>query len=763
MIANKIAGMMPTLPMHALKALKKSSDLRGRNATGRSDGRDLFVTQRGGTGALADWTGSSEQLRRIQVEHTAWFAVHVMSAMGLAGLDRTYGPLSEEVDRILRASEDSPPSPNIVIDFALMRKIREANTSALQLEVDSASPRVADVGAQVLVATTEVLRSFLTSKKMPATPAFEVILGVTDPDDQLRALGKRIGETDRIVTASLATYLALTLCDPYAYGMSPTRSVHAFLASTIQRAKLRSEGKPDESDWELTDLDQQIMLAPEILNAGDDDVDSKTLSAALAAIEAMPAFKTYMACALHHRSTHAHRTNRDFHGMYTILKATYIVNVSVTWLQKVLMSQMELEETAVQDEPAARTPQYVKLTQDARHELGLHVNALEKIQERYFDDGLRDLSGAYFAIAVIADKIRSLSRTAVFSGTLLGFESVLIADRTRGTSPTSKHDSAIASGDPAQLTAAVASGVKLLYPAQLALPGERIKDAPPVSQRLAAEIVSGSSEKEILILATRLRQYAQLLLALASVSEQASAQPAQSECGAGCTEQRMYKLATPLLILGRTYAFLQKLFNATGAGAPKKIPVIVTMIRNAGWSEEDKVTKMRYTTTFARQFEAFTMAMGHGLLYCHEATSDSTRGLQFGMAMQKLRDANLTLMAMLQRRVLDTTTDCHPFRHGALTQLTLPAAAVARMLPSDRVLPLDWATAQKLHLDRDSTLRALIGNTTFTRLREEDSATLGLLRLLSKQQEGTTAAATGLTGASARLAHMKALAFSGRR
>ena len=218
----------------------------------------------------------------------------------------------------------------------------------------------------------------------------------------------------------------------------------------------------------------------------------------------------------------------------------------------------------------------------------------------------------------------------------------------------------------------------------------------------------------------------------------------------------MYKLATPLMILGRTYAFLHKLFAATGTGAPKKIPVIVTMIREAGWATADKVTNMRYTTGFAKQFEAFTMAMGYGLLYCHESSADSTRGLQFGMQMQKLRDANLTLMAMLQRRVLDTTTECHPFRHGALTQLTLPASVVARMLPSDRVLPLDWSTTHKLHLDRDSTLRALIGNATFTRLREEDTATLGLLRLLGKQQEEPT-------GVAARLAHMKALAFSGRR
>ena len=749
MIANRVAGMMP--------ALKRSSDLRGRNVS-RSGGRDLFVTQRGGTGALADWTGSSEQLRRVQVEHTAWFAVHVMSAMGLAGLDRSYGTISEEVDRILRASEDSPPSPNIVIDFALMRKIREASTSALQLEVDSASPRVAAVGLEVLGATTEVLGSFLTSKKLPATPAFEVILGVTDPDDMLRALGKRIGETDRIVTASLATYLALTLCDPYASGMSATRSVHSFLASTIQRAKLRSEGRTDESDWELSDVDQQIMLAPEILSAGDDDVDTTTLGAALNAIRAMPAFATYMACAKKHRATHAHRTNPDFHGMYTILKATYIVNVAVTWLQKVLMAQMELEETATHEEPTARSRPHVDLTPEVRHRLEYEIHKLGLVEKTHLADNRRDLAGAYKAIAESADTIRELSRTTVVSTGLLAFETVLVPSKTYASSANS--DAAIEAPNPAALLEAVAKGVRLYYPAQLTLPGEKIRaNTDAVSMRVASEIASGTDEGEIRALAKRVAQYAQILVKLGSVAEQAAAQPPTSECGAGCTEQRMYKLATPLMILGRTYAFLHKLFAATGTGAPKKIPVIVTMIRKAGWATADKVTNMRYTTGFAKQFQAFTMAMGQGLLYCHETTADSTRGLQFGMEMQKLRDANLTLMAMLQRRVLDTTTECHPFRHGALTQLTLPASVVARMLPSDRVLPLDWATTHKLHLDRDSTLRALIGNATFTRLREEDTATLGLLRLLGKQQEEPT----GLTGPAARLAHMKALAFSGRR
>ena len=755
MAANRIAGMMPMLP-----ALKRSSDLTGRDPTGRSGGRDFFVTQRGGTGALADWTGSSEQLRRIQVDHTAWFAVHVMSAMGLAGLDRSYGTISEEVDRILRASEDSPPSPNIVIDFALMRKIREASTSALQLEVDSASPRVAAVGLEVLGATTEVLRSFLTSKKFPATPAFEVILGVTDPDDMLRALGKRIGETDRIVTASLATYLALTLCDPYAYGMSATRSVHSFLASTIQRAKLRSEGKTDESEWELSDVDNQIMLAPEIMSAGDDDVDPTTLGAALNAIQVMPAFKTYMACVKRHRATHAHRTNPDFHGMYTILKATYVVNVAVTWMQKVLMAQMELEEAAVQEEQTARAKPHVTLTPEARHRLEYEIHKLGQIEQTHFADNRRDLAGAYRAIARSADTIRSLSLTTVVSTHLLAFSTTLVPSRTFAASANNSNDAAIEAQSPTALLAAVAGGIKLYYPAALALPGENIRsDTEPVGPRLASEIASGSSETEMRVLVKRLTQYAQILVKLSGVAEEAAAQPPTSECGAGCTEQRMYKLATPLMILGRTYAFLHKLFAATGTGAPKKIPVIVTMIREAGWAKADKVTNMRYTTGFAKQFEAFTMAMGYGLLYCHESSADSTRGLQFGMQMQKLRDANLTLMAMLQRRVLDTTTECHPFRHGALTQLTLPASAVARMLPSDRVLPLDWSTTHKLHLDRDSTLRALIGNATFTRLREEDTATLGLLRLLGRQQEEPT----GMTGAAARVAHMKALAFSGRR
>ena len=748
MIANRVAGMLP--------ALKRSSDLRGHNVDG-AGGRDLFVTQRGGTGALADWTGSSEQLRRMQVHYTAWFAVHVMSSMNLAGLDRTYGTLGEEVDRILRASEESPPSTNIVIDFALMRKIREASTSALQLEVDSAAPRISTICPEVLGATTEVLRSFLTSKKLPATPAFEVILGVTDPDDRLRALGRRIGDSDRIVTASLATYLALTLCDPYAYGMSPTRSMHAFLASTIARAKMRSEGTADEAEWELTELDHQIMLAPEILSAGDDDADPQTLQAALAAIKGMPAFKAFMACALRHRATKAHETNPKFHGMYTILKATYIVHVAVTWLQKVLMAQMKLEETGEEQPEEARAAPHVVLTPDAAHLLEYQIHELERIDDRHLQRG--DLSGAYIALAKSADAIRRQSLTSVITPSL-HFSDVVVPKRNKTDYEAKGNDAPIdeaENGRPENLIALVAAGkFTLAYPATLALPGEGIRSGSAgVTPRLASEIVAGSSADEMRVLVKRLVQYAKTLRALAADAQ--TAPPPVSECGAGCTEQRMYKLATPLMILGRTFAFMHKLYAATGTNAPNaKIPVIVTMIRKAGWSSTDKVANMRYTASFAKQFAAFTMTMGHGLLYCHETTADSTRGLQFGMAMQKLRDANLTLMAMVQRRVLDSTEECHPFRHGALTQLTLPAATVARMLPSDRVLPLDWDTASKLQLDRDSTLRALLGNGTFSRLREEDTATLGLLRVLSKNAE--------LAGAQNEvIKRMKALAFSGRK
>ena len=198
----------------------------------------------------ADWSSTDSELRQMQVQYAAWFAVHMMSSMSLAGLDRTYGTIGEEVDRILRASEESPPSTNIVIDFALMRKIREASTSALQLEVDSAAPRISTICPEVLGATTEVLRAFLTSKKVPATPAFEVVLGVTDPDDRLRALGRRIGESDRIVTASLATYLALTLCDPYAYGVSGTRAVFTFVAFLILRCRLRKDKRGKDAVME---------------------------------------------------------------------------------------------------------------------------------------------------------------------------------------------------------------------------------------------------------------------------------------------------------------------------------------------------------------------------------------------------------------------------------------------------------------------------------------------------------------------------------
>lgn len=781
-IPNAVASMIPgSKQMNS--AMKRRDDLRGVSSGAPGAGTDLFITQRGGTGALADWTGSSEAHRRIQVEYASWFAVHVMSSMTLAGLDRSYGSLNEETDRVLRASAMGPqPSANVVVDFALMRKLREVSTSSLQLEVDNPARRVAGISAEVLRATTDVLRSFLLSKKSTATPAFEAILGVTDPDDRLRKLGRRVNESDRIVTASLQTFLALTLCDPYAYGMSPSRAIHAFLASTLARAKIRNENSVDESVWPLTELDHQIMLAPEITNVGDEDFDESTMKSALAAIQRMHAFKAYMKCAMRHRATAAHRTNPKFHAMYTILKATYIVHVSVSWLQQVLMAQMALEETqqAPRDE---RAKPHAFFTAEATHLLENQLHELETIRAKLKPGGRRALStadkaGAYVALVRCAWAIRTQSRTVALSDgaafdvvvqakakptvkTVNGPDAIAsaYADYNAVTPQSTDDEKARALGGVLAFAQEVAgSKVAMQYAATLQLPTERIRQSSgSVSMQHATEVVEDSSDAatELDRLAEVLQAYVRLLFVLSYAGEQTDP-PDGAPCPTegGCAEQRMYKLASPLLILSRTYAFLHRLFAATGAHATAKVPEIVTMIREAGWGGKDRVSNMRYTESFAKQFEAFTMTMGHGILYCHNTMDDSTRGLLFGTAMQKLRDSNLTLMAMVQRRVLETTPDCHPFRHGNLTQLTLQASVVAQMLPSDRILPLDWTTAQKLKMDHDAALRALMGSSTFTRLQEEDAATVGLLKMLTKSTAPQF---------STVLKHMKSLSFSGRR
>ena len=776
-IPNAVASMISG-GKQMNSAMKRRDDLRGVSSGAPGAGTDLFITQRGGTGALADWTGSSEAHRRTQVEYASWFAVHVMSSMTLAGLDRSYGSLHEETDRVLRASSMGPqPSANVVVDFALMRKLREVSTSSLQLEVDNPARRVAGISAEVLHATTDVLRSFLLSKKSTATPAFEAILGVTDPDDRLRKLGRRVNESDRIVTASLQTFLALTLCDPYAYGMSPSRAIHAFLASTLARAKIRNENSVDESVWPLTELDHQIMLAPEITNVGDEEFDESTMKSALAAIQRMHAFKAYMKCAMRHRATAAHRTNPKFHAMYTILKATYIVHVSVSWLQRVLMAQMELEEK--QDAPGAEGPKpHAFLTAEATHVLENQLDELGKIRAKFQRGSLStaDKAGAYIALVRCAWAIRTQSRTVALSDGA-AFDFVV--------KPTTKHISATRYG-PDDIAKAYTeynevtpqsaddekasalrsvrsfadavgqSNVGMQYAATLQLPSERIRQSSgSISMSHATEVVEDSNENELEQLAKVLEAYVRLLFVLSysgEQTEQRDGRPCPAE--GGCAEQRMYKLASPLLILSRTYAFLHRLFAATGAHATAKVPEIVTMIREAGWGGKDRVSNMRYTESFAKQFDAFTMTMGHGILYCHNTMDDTTRGLLFGTAMQKLRDSNLTLMAMVQRRVLETTPDCHPFRHGNLTQLTLQASVVAQMLPSDRILPLDWTTAQKLKMDHDAALRALMGSSTFTRLQEEDGATVGLLKMLTKSTAPQF---------SSVLKHMKSVAFSGRR
>jgi hypothetical protein len=538
----------------------------------------------------------------------------------------------------------------------------------------------------------------------------------------------------------------------------------------------------DESEWPLTELDHQIMLAPEITNVGDEDFDESTMKSALAAIQRMHAFKAYMKCAMRHRATAAHRTNPKFHAMYTILKATYIVHVSVSWLQRVLMAQMALEET--QEAPGAeRAKPHAFLTTEATHELEHQLHELGTIRAKLKSGGSRrplstaDKAGAYIALVRCASAIRTQSRTVVLSDGA-SFDVVVQAkakpqpsvyspdaiaraynEYNEVTPQSSDEDKAKALGGVIFYAEAVASSkVAMQYAATLQLPGERIRqNSGSVSMQHATEVVEDSSDAqaELAELAEVLEAYVRLLFVLSYAGEQTETRDGKP-CPAegGCAEQRMYQLASPLHILSRTYAFLHRLFAATGAHATAKVPEIVTMIREAGWGGKDRVSNMRYTESFAKQFDAFTMTMGHGILYCHNTMADSTRGLLFGTAMQKLRDSNLTLMAMVQRRVLETTPDCHPFRHGNLTQLTLQASVVAQMLPSDRILPLDWTTAQKLKMDHDAALRALMGSSTFTRLQEEDAATVGLLKMLT---------ASTAPQFSKVLTHMKSLSFSGRR
>ncbi len=746
-------------------AFKRRGDHSGIAGAG---GRDLFLTQRGGTTALADWSSTSEELRRMQVSYAASFAVHMMSSMSLAGLDRSYGTLSEETDRVLRASEHEPESPNIVIDFALLHKIREADTSTLQLETDSPSQRLAAVGAAVLQTNSDVLRSFLASKKHAPTSAFEAVLGVTDPDERLRRIGTRIGDADRIVTASLQTYLALTLCDPYAYGMSSARAVHAFLASMLVRARLRNDGEVDESEWPLTELDRQIMLAPEIANIADDESgDPATLHAARAAIHRMPAFQGFMRCTLQHRAGAAHKTNPNFHAMYTILKATYIVHFAASWMQGVLMEQLERESTETEQEVAPSAP-VLMLAPDSARVLEGRVEELRRAVATTLDTESAK-ANAYRTIVRCAHIVRRESERGVIDGRY-SFSNMLapvpkpaehdknVRDSHKSLYPQYQVNKAIEANASWWLVRNNAP-VAWQYRDSLALPNAPQRhNTETMSMKLALDVTDGVSGDEIVQLAEAVRFYAQALLlehrAIAS-GKDAQQMDDDDHCGpGGCVRYRMYKLRAPLLMLSRTYALLHRLYVSTGPMAAPKVPVIVTMIREAGWGSKDAVSNMRYTEAFAKQFSAFTLAMAHGTLYCHDSAADAGRTSNFGTYLQQLRDSNLTLMAMVQRRVLDTTPDCHPFRHGAATQLTLPVAVVAELLPSDRILPLDWTTAGILKAggSEDASLRALLGDETFTKLRQEDSATIGLIQTIARG-----------SGMDKMRAAMQAVAFSNLR
>jgi hypothetical protein len=591
--------------------------------------------------------------------------------------------------------------------------------------------RLNAVSAAVMQTNIDVLRSFLVSKKHAPTPAFEAVLGVTDPDERLRRIGTRMGKYDRIVTASLQTYLALTLCDPYAYGISPSRSVHAFLASMLVRAKLRNDGAVDEAEWPISELDRQIMLAPEVASAGDESADEATVASARAAMVKMPAFKTYMKCAMQHRAGEAHKTNPHFHAMYTILKATYIVHFAVGWLQRVLLEQLESESGDAQPAPASAKPMLM-LPADSARVLEARIEELRRVVEACTAD-MSDAAraNAYRTVVRCAGIVRRESERAVVDNKL-AFDA-----RVRAVDKPPKHDNSALRALEEQyekyqnnepLTEPVLASWS--YDKGLELPrGRQRHNAEAMSMRLAAEITEAATSDQLAQLATAVRAYAMDLVVRGRLADVPEVQPTPSN-----VRLRMYKLRAPLLFLSRAYALLHRVHASTGAEASPKVPVIVTMIREAGWGQRDTATNMRYTEAFAKQFRAFTHTMAHGVLFCHDAMGDVTRGASFGAHMQQLRSKNLTLMAMVQRRLLETTPACHPFRHGADTQLTLPVAVVAEMLPSDRILPLDWHTAGILKQapGEEGAIRAVLGDETFTRLKQEDAATVNLIAKISK-------------------------------
>jgi hypothetical protein len=700
-----------------------------------------------GLGMFALMDAGDSELHLASVRQ---FASYMICSMYLAGLDRSYGGLHAEISRIMTATQAT--SRNTVVDFALVRKMLATPMSSIAAHELSRTDRGVDelgLASEVAYINDLVLSKFLFGKERDLRDGrdgdgdgddhmFEVRVGATDPDARAHEFA---GAKLSTATPSVHAYLTLTLLDPYAYGISERRAVLVFLVSVIQRAILRNT-QPELAERELAsghrrhtrELDAEIDASPELAILTPDsliDGDEGEGARIRAAIMKMPTFTKFIRCLRDHSSDVAHTSNPSFHALYTLLKGTYLVHFASYYLSMAINTTMREEADAPQA-PARRAAAHDR---DRKCTLSRPILSSLEASARALAKGIDDINGNQGVsgpwrkielVRLIVKANRFACRVQdrcsykfdgrkmrlshlVVNGTLPtidygvheGLDGLLAWCLDDSTPAEDLADLLVRNDDEAQQTE---------FP--LYTRSSEIFEREPSAEAIR-DLADATDEAELIRVAT-FHVVFMMYLVRRSTEDFADPGTEGEEPDAKLRRTRFFRFRTLMLFLSRLYGFFYQSYTSL-VQPEKKQPVIVTMLLSSGWKRS--VQRENEAERMQKMFSSFTRVMSNMLMFCHHVKGDLYRGPLLLKQLRKLYFSNLALMAVAQQRLLQTVPSCHPFYHGSETQLTLPAAVAAKMIPSDFVHPPEYslATIMRSKLDDADEDAARLGATNIAR------------------------------------------------
>ena len=689
-----------------------------RRSIGRSSlpARAPAATKRGGSSLLVpagtkqgldEYFVADEDLDTLR-DNTQSFAMYIITSMHLAGLDRRYGTIGDEATRLRMALGDSGDGSSI--DYELMYSLRAVDTSPLQLIVDSLresedrrGQKSMEVFTRLSAALSEVSRlsatRFLAGVPTSETSAaFQFLLGPTDPSEWIREL---VGPSGRLLTPSPTAFLYLTTLDPFAYGVSSERAVMTFLASMLARAKVQEQSEADE---QTNDVDDFIARESVLSLLDAESIDNTELERLREAVERMPQFVEFKRCVRAHSASEAPKSSPSFHAIYTVLKATYLLHFACSWMSIEVSGIVAEEAKKSHTKPSSTVSQFkYAVTESNNDALQQALTQLDATKAMLATSGnRRDKISTYadYLLAIIAASttvahVEQASRaTDKHERTPdLAFQGGAVTNNYSALTGVLQTAIGAAKNNPAALNDANAwdalksvANTKIKSLLMLSAYDMTVRS---MSKRDAEELVEtkdliATAHEELEFVATAMRFYLSYLL---NASRIHASTPADSP-----SSSRAYKLATAIFFMYRLYDFMRLMYRIPPSMVDE--PTIVTMLRRSGWSSTSGVESgTSAQAVFNKAFESLTYMLAHSTLYAHSLIGDMSRTTRLVHHIHKTREHNVQLMGILQRKVLSTVPSCHPFMRAEETQMTLPAAVAASMLPTTNNAPLEWGPA----------------------------------------------------------------------